>query len=155
MPPTPNSYRAGSGVPGHEYWQQRVDYAIRATLDTAGRSLRGEERITYTNNSPDTLRHLWLHLDQNLFSSESRGFRIFDQHSRFGTGGAEGGMRILKVAQPALPAARGRRVLPFLALILAGPWTFAGRAIWFPSCPTGSGPRRAGRLRYASSRRGP
>ena len=67
--PTPNAMRTGSGAPGHEYWQQRVDYVIRASLDTAARSLRGEERITYHNNSPDTLRYLWLQLDQNLFLS--------------------------------------------------------------------------------------
>ena len=85
-----------------------MDYAIRAALDTGLRSIRAEERITYTNNSPDTLRYLWLQLDQNVFNSESRGLRLFDQRSRFGTGGAEGGMRILKVAQPAVAAARGR-----------------------------------------------
>ena len=110
--PTPTSIRTGSGAPGPAYWQQRVDYVIRATLDTGNRSVRGEERITYTNNSPDTLRYLWLHLDQNVFNSESRGFRLFDQRSRFGTGGAEGGMRILKVAQPAQAAARGRAATP-------------------------------------------
>jgi hypothetical protein len=99
--PTPNSIRTGSGMPGPDYWQQRVDYMIRATLDTSARSLRGEERITYTNNSPDTLRYLWLQLDQNVFNSRSRGSRIFDPRGRFGTGGAEGGVRILKVAQPA------------------------------------------------------
>lgn len=106
--PAPNSIRTGSGAPGPAYWQQRADYVIRATLDTSARSLRGEERITYTNNSPDTLRYLWLQLDQNLFNSQSRGARIFDPRSRFGTGGAEGGMRILKVVQPAVAAARGR-----------------------------------------------
>lgn len=110
--PTPTTIRTGSGAPGRDYWQQRVDYVIRATLDTAARSLRGEERVTYTNNSPDTLRYLWLHLEQNFFNSESRGYRIFDQESRFGTAGAEGGMRILKVAQPAVPAARGRPAVP-------------------------------------------
>src|SRR5919106_2985141 len=83
--PTPTSIRTGSGAPGPDYWQQRVDYAIRATLDTAGRSLRGEERITYTNNSPDTLRYLWLQLDQNAFNSRSRGARLFGPRSRFGT----------------------------------------------------------------------
>ena len=102
--PTPNSIRTGSGTPGPDYWQQRADYVIRATLDTSARSLRGEERITYTNNSPDTLRYLWLQLDQNVFNSQSRGSRIFDPRSRFGTGGAEGGVRILKVG-----AAGGRR----------------------------------------------
>ena len=110
--PTPNSIRTGSGMPGPDYWQQRADYVIRATLDTSARLLRGEERITYTNNSPDTLRYLWLQLDQNAFNSQSRGAKIFDPRSRFGTGGAEGGVRILKVAQPAIAAARGRLASP-------------------------------------------
>ena len=69
-----------------------MDYVIRATLDTVDRAVRGEERITYTNNSPDTLRYLWLQLDQNVFNSQSRGARLFEKRSRFGTGGAEGGV---------------------------------------------------------------
>ena len=43
-----------------------------------------------------------------MFNSESRGARLFDPRSRFGTGGAEGGVRILKVGEPAAAAA-GRR----------------------------------------------
>ena len=34
--PTPNTYRNAAGGPGHEYWQQEVDYNISATLDEAG-----------------------------------------------------------------------------------------------------------------------
>jgi Peptidase family M1 domain len=110
--PAPNSIRTGSGAPGRDYWQQRVDYVIRATLDTVDRSVRGEERITYTNNSPDTLRYLWLQLDQNVFNSQSRGARLFEKRSRFGTGGAEGGVRILQVREPGVAAARGRAARP-------------------------------------------
>ena len=106
--PTPNTIRTGSGAPGSDYWQQRVDYVIRASLDTAAQRVTGEERITYTNNSPDTLRYLWLQLDQNLFTSSSRGSRIYDQSSRFGTAGAEGGVTLTRVAQAPVPAARGR-----------------------------------------------
>jgi peptidase M1-like protein len=68
----PNVYRSASGAPGGSYWQQRVDYAIRASLDTASHTIRGEETIRYTNNSPDTLRFLWLQLDMNVGSPESR-----------------------------------------------------------------------------------
>jgi len=110
--PAPSSIRTGSGAPGPDYWQQQVDYVIRATLDTVDRSVRGDERITYTNNSPDTLRYLWLQLDQNVFNSQSRGARLFERRSRFGTGGAEGGVRIVKVGEPALAAARGRPARP-------------------------------------------
>ena len=106
--PTPNTIRTGSGAPGPDYWQQRVGYVIRASLDTVAQRVTGEERITYTNSSPDTLRYLWLQLDQNLFTGTSRGSWIYDQSSRFGTAGAEGGVTLTRVAQPALPAARGR-----------------------------------------------
>jgi hypothetical protein len=53
--PTPTQYRTASGRPGRGYWQQRVDYRIAATLDTAKREVRGRERIRYTNNSPHEL----------------------------------------------------------------------------------------------------
>ncbi|HEU5305606.1 MAG TPA: M1 family metallopeptidase [Gemmatimonadales bacterium] len=66
--PTPNAYRTGSGWPGHDYWQQRVDYRIAATLDTAKREIRGRETIRYTNNSPDPLPYLWMFLEQNICS---------------------------------------------------------------------------------------
>ncbi|HAY37272.1 MAG TPA: hypothetical protein DCY57_09950 [Bacteroidetes bacterium] len=32
--PDPNEYRNASGAPGYQYWQQRADYVIRASLDT-------------------------------------------------------------------------------------------------------------------------
>src|SRR5690242_3836310 len=54
--PTGNTYRSGSGNPGPKYWQQRADYDLRATLDTAAKTLHGEMTLRYTNNSPDTLR---------------------------------------------------------------------------------------------------
>ena len=69
--PTPNVYRNAAGEPGHQYWQQKVDYKISATLDEANRRLTGSEDISYTNNSPDTLKYLWLQLDQNRFMSSS------------------------------------------------------------------------------------
>lgn len=69
--PTPNVYRNAAGEPGHQYWQQKVNYSIKATLDEDGRSLSASETITYTNNSPDTLKYLWLQLDQNKFRNDS------------------------------------------------------------------------------------
>ena len=69
--PTPNIYRNAAGEPGHKYWQQKVDYKIKATLDEDKRRLTASETITYTNNSPDTLRYLWLQLDQNKFKKDS------------------------------------------------------------------------------------
>ncbi|MFT7009679.1 MAG: hypothetical protein ACJAXJ_004231 [Colwellia sp.] len=63
--PTPNVYRTASGAPGHKYWQQQVDYDIEITLDDKTQQLTGSETLSYQNNSPDTLRYVWLQLDQN------------------------------------------------------------------------------------------
>lgn len=69
--PTPTVYRNGAGRPGAKYWQQKVDYRIRATLDPTNNQLRGRETIHYTNNSPDALPYLWLFLEQNLCAPNS------------------------------------------------------------------------------------
>ncbi len=69
--PTPNVYRNAAGEPGHQYWQQKVDYVINATLDEEKRRLTANQTITYTNNSPDTLKYLWVQLDQNKFRNDS------------------------------------------------------------------------------------
>jgi len=63
--PTPNNYRAASGAPGKDYWQQRADYDIDAFLNEKEMRLEGSEQITYYNNSPDVLNYLWLQLDEN------------------------------------------------------------------------------------------
>jgi len=69
--PTPNVYRNAAGQPGHEYWQQKVDYDIEVILNEETHSIQGTESISYQNNSPDTLNYLWLQLDQNRFRNDS------------------------------------------------------------------------------------
>src|SRR5688572_26369271 len=69
--PTPNSYRTGSGAPGSNYWQQRADYVINAELNDKTQVLTGSETITYFNNAPESLKFLWLQLDQNIFADQS------------------------------------------------------------------------------------
>jgi Peptidase family M1 domain len=106
--PPGNQIRRADGAPGSEYWQQRVDYFIRATLDTAAKRISGTESIRYTNNSPDSLRFIWLQLDQNLFRPGSTGSLLFASESRFGGAGFEGGFDIGSVTQCAALAARPR-----------------------------------------------
>jgi hypothetical protein len=89
--PTPNTYRLGSGAPGPRYWQNRADYDIEATLDTTKTTLAGKLRLRYTNNSPDTLRFIWMQMEQNAFKDKSLNSFIFPQESRFGARGFEGG----------------------------------------------------------------
>lgn len=69
--PTPNSYRTSSGAPGVAYWQQRADYVINAEVNDQTQELTASETITYFNNSPETLKFLWLQLDQNLYAKGS------------------------------------------------------------------------------------
>ncbi len=61
-----NGTRTATGEPGPEYWQQWTDYTLRARIDTDERRLEGSAAILYHNNSPDTLRVLFLNLIQNV-----------------------------------------------------------------------------------------
>src|SRR5205085_8798648 len=92
--PAPGLMREGSGMPGPRYWQQRADSTIRASLDTATHSIAGAETIRYANNSPDTLRYLWLQLDQNIYKASSRGASLNPTDARFAGRGFEGGYTI-------------------------------------------------------------
>ncbi|MBI3139732.1 MAG: M1 family metallopeptidase [Sphingobacteriales bacterium] len=68
-----NDFRSASGEPGPKYWQNKADYSIQCKLDTGTHTVTGEVTITYTNNSPDNMRFLWLQLDQNIYKKDSRG----------------------------------------------------------------------------------
>ncbi|HJW28576.1 MAG TPA: hypothetical protein VJ508_04920, partial [Saprospiraceae bacterium] len=76
MLPTPNMFRNMDGSPGPDYWQQRVDYDIECSLDEKIHRLNGKEKITYYNQSPSTLRYLWLQLDENEHSAGSDKHRM-------------------------------------------------------------------------------
>ncbi|MFD2725472.1 M1 family metallopeptidase [Hyunsoonleella rubra] len=69
---TPNAYRTASGAPGHAYYQQQADYKMDIVLDDKNTKLSGFETITYTNNSPDELKYLWLQLEQNMRAKDSK-----------------------------------------------------------------------------------
>ena len=108
--PTPNEFRAGSGAPGAHYWQNRADYAIRTTLDTAATSVKSEMTLRYTNNSPDTLRFIWLQTEQNAFRGKSLNSFIFAEDSRFGARGFEGGYVFTRTEQRLGTPTAARRV---------------------------------------------
>ena len=98
LPPA-NAFRDGVGRPGPRYWQQHLSYSIDATLDTATQRLTGRELIRYVNNSPDTLRSLWLQLDQNLYRPDSRGAARFPDLAKGGGNDFHGGYDIDSVAE--------------------------------------------------------
>ena len=95
--PGPNRYRSSSGGPGPDYWQQIADYTITASLDTGAAHLNGSVQIRYTNNSPDTLRYVWVQVDQNLYRTGSKGSALFPADSRWGVRGFQGGYDLTDV----------------------------------------------------------
>ncbi|MDB4583689.1 M1 family metallopeptidase [Draconibacterium sp.] len=71
--PTPNGFRTVTGRPGPDYFQQQVDYDMDILLDENAKTISGQAKITYQNNSPEPLKYLWLQLDQNI--REQNSFR--------------------------------------------------------------------------------
>jgi hypothetical protein len=63
------------------YWQQRVRYRIVARLDEQATRLRSRGELIYVNNSPDTLREMYLHQYLNAFRPGSKWSEV-DQRER-------------------------------------------------------------------------
>ncbi|HMC99997.1 MAG TPA: hypothetical protein VKH37_07585 [Ferruginibacter sp.] len=59
--------RTLTGKPGPAYWQNTADYAIHVNFDPTTNILAGEETISYSNNSPDTLQKLIIRLYPNFY----------------------------------------------------------------------------------------
>ncbi|QMV18258.1 M1 family peptidase [Granulicella sp. 5B5] len=76
LPGPVNAYRSSNGAPGPSYWQNEADYEMHASIDTEKKILTNSEIITYTNNSPDTLTSLWIHLEQNTYREDSRSHNL-------------------------------------------------------------------------------
>jgi hypothetical protein len=71
-----------------DYWQQRVDYAMDVRLDVKTNRVTGSQKLTYTNNSRDTLTKVYYHLYFNAFQPNSmmdvRSRSIADPDPRVG-----------------------------------------------------------------------
>ena len=61
-----NGTRSPDGRPGPNYWQNRGRYEISIAAAPPDRMVRGSEKITYFNNSPDTLRVIVIRLTVNV-----------------------------------------------------------------------------------------
>ncbi|PST82958.1 peptidase [Pedobacter yulinensis] len=59
--------RSVTGQPGTSYWQNTADYDLKIDFDPKTGLLNGKVQVNYQNNSPDTLRQLWLKLYPNLY----------------------------------------------------------------------------------------
>ncbi len=53
------------------YWQQNADYKMNIQMDAENYQYEGTQEITYTNNSPDTLKQVFYHLYFNAFQPGS------------------------------------------------------------------------------------
>ncbi len=56
------------------YWQQQVEYTIHVALNDKDNMLDGDEKLVYTNNSPDTLRYIYFHLWENAYKNDKTAF---------------------------------------------------------------------------------
>ena len=61
--------RDSTGAPGRNYFQQRIDYKIDASLDPSTNQIHGSETITLHNATPDTLSSIVVRLYQNYFTA--------------------------------------------------------------------------------------
>lgn len=71
---------------GKYYWQQEVEYEMDIDVDAANHQFTGKQKLTYYNNSPDTLERVYYHLYFNAFQPNSmmdiRSRNIEDPDSR-------------------------------------------------------------------------
>ncbi len=108
--PTPNVYRSASGRPGKGYFQNKADYDMDIELVDNPKKpvLKGSEKITYYNNSPDELEYLWVQLDQNRRAPNNYTEQITNDGanvmmrpnkfiSKFSKTGYQGGFHITKL----------------------------------------------------------
>jgi hypothetical protein len=70
------------------YWQQHVDYTMEIDMDVKSHQYSGEQKLVYTNNSPDTISKVFYHLYFNAFQPGSemdvRSRTIRDPDGRVG-----------------------------------------------------------------------
>ena len=59
--------RSNDGKPGPNYWQNYGDYSLKISFDPQSRLLTGSETISYSNNSPDILQKVVIHLYPNFY----------------------------------------------------------------------------------------
>ena len=74
---------------GQDYrWQQRAEYEMDVKLDVSNHHVTGSQKLTYHNNSADTLAKVYYHLYFNAFQPGSmmdvRSRNIIDPDSRIG-----------------------------------------------------------------------
>ncbi|MFN3802273.1 M1 family metallopeptidase [Belliella pelovolcani] len=92
-----SAYRTASGKPGPSYWQNKSDYSINIELDEENHLIKGSLTLTYTNNSPESLDFIWLYLEQNRFTEDSRGTLTTPVQGNRYSGDTDGGYKVSNV----------------------------------------------------------
>lgn len=97
--------------PFEGYWQQDVDYSIKARIDEKTNIISGDVVLTYYNNSPDELPFVYFHLYQEAFQPNSYVSDLNesnDEKPTYGAYEAEG--KGCDVTQITVTARNGRNV---------------------------------------------
>jgi hypothetical protein len=55
-------------------WQQTVNYTIDVRLNDKSNSLSGNIKMQYTNNSPDVLKEIYIHLWPNAYKNNQTAY---------------------------------------------------------------------------------
>ena len=53
-------------------WQQHVEYYMDIKMDVSDFTFKGDQKLVYTNNSPDTIKKVYYHLFFNAFRPGSQ-----------------------------------------------------------------------------------
>jgi hypothetical protein len=131
-----------------QYWQQEVNYTILVKLDDKSHVLRGSETIEYTNNSPNALNEIYMHLWPNAYRDEksalakqlykndefllhygedslkgsidSLNFTVNNSVVQWNYDSKHSDICIIKLAQPLLPGGKITIATPFKVTIPSG-----------------------------------
>ena len=106
-----NEFRTATGKPGEHYWQNETDYKIEATLDDQAHTITGKLTLTYTNNSPQELDFIWMHLEQNRFTADSRGTLTTPIDGNRYNGDVDGGYTITNLEAKVKRSASSKHII--------------------------------------------
>jgi hypothetical protein len=98
------------------YWQQKAQYSIDVDINHKNHTINGQEKIVYTNHSPDTLNKIYFHLYWNAFQPGSmmdvRSRNIEDPDPRVGARIATLKPNEIGIQKP-LMVRQGKKMLSF------------------------------------------
>lgn len=81
-----NKTRSLDGKSGENYFQNSSDYKMKINFDLEKCIIKGSATITYSNNSPDTLKYLIFRLYQDFYKKgNARAYSIGDKDLHDGT----------------------------------------------------------------------